>query len=161
MAGANQKPSHLFDRFLRCRQPDSLQRPLVDGQAGVFAKGTAAKFDSYQLKTDDGNAGTTNTSNPTAGADSVNGVEDTALFISNAFLTGNDTDPNGLSLTVTGVSQPANGTLAATAGGWTFTPAANFNGTTSFTYTISNGQGGVGELVEDVRGDGGAEVGGS
>ncbi|HUG09383.1 MAG TPA: cadherin-like domain-containing protein, partial [Opitutaceae bacterium] len=116
--------------------------PLVDGQAGIFAKGTAAQFDSYQLKTDDGSAGA-NISAPTAANDSVSGTEDTPFVITETQLLANDTDPNGLLLSVTGVSQPANGTLTATTGGWTFTPNANWNGTTSFTYSITNTEGGV------------------
>jgi large repetitive protein len=55
----------------------------------------------------------------------------------------NDTDANGDTLAVTAVTQPANGTVTFTATGVSYTPNANFNGTNSFTYTISDGQGGT------------------
>jgi hypothetical protein len=44
---------------------------------------------------------------------------------------------------VTAVTQPANGTVTLVGGVVSFTPAANFNGTTTFTYTISDGNGGT------------------
>ena len=54
----------------------------------------------------------------------------------------NDTDPDtGTTLTITAVTQPANGTVAITGGGTglTYTPNANFTGTDTFTYTITDG----------------------
>ena len=54
---------------------------------------------------------------------------------------GNDTDVDaGTTLTAALVASPAHGTLTLTAdGSFTYTPAANFNGTDSFTYTASDG----------------------
>ena len=54
----------------------------------------------------------------------------------------NDTDPDtGTTLTITAVTQPTNGTVVITGGGTglTYTPDANFAGTDSFTYTITDG----------------------
>ena len=56
-------------------------------------------------------------------------------------LTGNDTDADPTRLTITGVSNFVNGTASVTGGVVTFTPTANFNGTASFDYTISDGNG--------------------
>ena len=57
---------------------------------------------------------------------------------------GNDSDPNGDPLTVTTVSDPANGgTVINPDGTVTYTPDKDFNGTDSFTYTISDGNGGT------------------
>ena len=42
-------------------------------------------------------------------------------------------------LTVTAVTQPANGVVSLNNGVVTFTPNANFAGTTSFSYTVSDG----------------------
>jgi hypothetical protein len=54
-----------------------------------------------------------------------------------------DADLDGDSLTVTAVSNPANGSATINADGTvTYAPAANFNGSDSFTYTISDGNGG-------------------
>ena len=54
----------------------------------------------------------------------------------------NDTDPDtGTTLTITAVTQPTNGTVVITGDGTglTYTPAANFTGPDTFTYTITDG----------------------
>jgi DNA-binding beta-propeller fold protein YncE len=56
---------------------------------------------------------------------------------------GNDTDGEGDDLSVTGVDAAGNGTLTLTDGVITYTPDDDFHGTDSFTYTISDGQGGT------------------
>ena len=55
----------------------------------------------------------------------------------------NDTDPDpGDTRTITAVTQPANGTVAITGTApCTYTPAANFAGTDTFTYTIADAAG--------------------
>src|SRR4029079_9470610 len=68
--------------------------------------------------------------------------EDTPLTVAVADLLANDTDLDGNALTMTGVSQGAKGTVKLTDGKITYTPDPNFNGTDSFTYTVSDGQGG-------------------
>jgi hypothetical protein len=54
----------------------------------------------------------------------------------------NDTDPDGDTLSVSAVTQPANGTVVNNGTNVTFTPAAGFSGTTTFTYTVSDGHNG-------------------
>jgi len=54
----------------------------------------------------------------------------------------NDSDPDGDTLSVTAVSMPAHGSAAASATGVVYTPAADYVGADSFTYTISDGRGG-------------------
>ncbi|WP_317148235.1 Ig-like domain-containing protein [Mycobacterium sp. 29Ha] len=54
-----------------------------------------------------------------------------------------DSDPDGDALTVTTVTQGANGSAHLVDGSVTYTPNANFHGTDSFTYTISDGNGGT------------------
>ena len=52
----------------------------------------------------------------------------------------NDTDVDGQTLTATAVTQPAHGSLSlATNGAFTYTPAANYNGSDSFTYRANDG----------------------
>ncbi len=82
---------------------------------------------------------------PVAHADSATTREDTPLQFSQTSLTINDTDAEGNSLTITGVSNPVGGTVVLGGpNGWPlFTPAANFVGTASFDYTVSDGQGGT------------------
>jgi hypothetical protein len=78
---------------------------------------------------------------PVAAADTATTAEDTAVTVS---VLTNDSDANGDPLTVTGVGQAAHGTAVVNANGTvTYTPAANFNGTDSFSYTISDGHGGA------------------
>ena len=56
----------------------------------------------------------------------------------------NDPDANGGTLSVTGVTPGAKGTVTINGDGTvTYTPNANANGTDTFTYTISDGQGGT------------------
>ncbi|XIA64406.1 tandem-95 repeat protein [Bradyrhizobium sp. TZ2] len=79
---------------------------------------------------------------PTAGNDSANTVEDAGVTISMAALLSNDTDPDGDSLTLLSVQSPSNGTVERLASGDVlFTPAANFSGTASFTYTVRDAAG--------------------
>jgi VCBS repeat-containing protein len=62
----------------------------------------------------------------------------------------NDTDVDGDLLTVntTPVSGPANGTLLLNSDGtFTYTPDADFNGIDSFTYAVTDGNGGIGEGI--------------
>jgi len=79
---------------------------------------------------------------PVAVNDSYTINEDTPLVILASALTANDTDVEGNALTVTSVQGAVNGTVSLVAGTITFTPTTNFNGAASFTYTISDGNGG-------------------
>ena len=75
---------------------------------------------------------------PVANDQSLTTPEDTPLALA---LTGSD--PEGGSLTFAVATQPAHGTLAGTAPSLTYTPAPNFNGTDSFTFTVSDADGAV------------------
>ena len=79
---------------------------------------------------------------PVANDDSYSVDEDTTLTITAAELLANDTDADGDSLTITSVANPLNGTVALDGTNITFTPDADFNGDASFTYTVSDGNGG-------------------
>ncbi|WP_288842884.1 tandem-95 repeat protein [uncultured Deefgea sp.] len=70
-------------------------------------------------------------------------VEDTRLTITSAALLANDKDPDGDVLTITSVQGATNGSVALVNGNVVFTPAPNYTGPASFTYTISDGKGGV------------------
>ena len=73
---------------------------------------------------------------PTATAQSVTTDEDTAKAIT---LSGSDPDGANTPLTYTIVGQPLHGTLSGTAPNLTYTPAANFYGTDSFTFRVNDG----------------------
>ena len=81
---------------------------------------------------------------PTAVNDAATTNEDTAVTISPL---ANDTDPDGDPLKITAASAP-NGNVAINANGTlTYTPKADFNGTDTITYTISDGNGGFSTAV--------------
>jgi VCBS repeat-containing protein len=113
--------------------------------------------DSFTYAVADGNGGTAQATvsitvdpvndDPVAQADAFTTDEDVALagnvLADNG--AGADADPDGDALTVntTPVAGPANGTLVLAAdGSFTYTPDADFHGTDSFTYEVSDGHGG-------------------
>ena len=65
--------------------------------------------------------------------------EDTNFVVTGASLASNDTDPEGQTLTVTAVGTASTGTVMLTSGTVTYVPPANFNGTATFNYTVSDG----------------------
>src|SRR6185295_17066523 len=72
---------------------------------------------------------------PVAKDDAATTEEDTAATI---VVLRNDSDADGDTLTVSGVSLPAHGTASANADGTiVYTPAANYNGADGFSYTIA------------------------
>lgn len=84
---------------------------------------------------------------PTADNDSGSVAEDVSSGVTISVL-GNDDDIDGDTLAVTSlgtVSPAGSGTASITGGGTsvTFVPSANFNGAVSFTYTVSDGNGGT------------------
>jgi len=70
--------------------------------------------------------------------------EDQSLTLSAAMLLGNDSDPDGDPLTIQSVQGAVGGSVGFDQeGNIVFTPTANYNGAASFTYTISDGNGGT------------------
>jgi Ca2+-binding RTX toxin-like protein len=83
------------------------------------------------------------------GGGAPNAVADSAVVDEDAGPTAipvlaNDSDPDGDSLAITAASDGAHGTVAITGGGngLTYAPEVDYNGADSFTYTVSDGQGG-------------------
>jgi outer membrane protein OmpA-like peptidoglycan-associated protein len=79
---------------------------------------------------------------PSAVNDSVSATCGTPLTIN---VLGNDTDPDGDTLTITSVSTPGKGTAVISGRTIIYTPAAGAGctGSDTFTYTISDGKGGT------------------
>lgn len=111
--------------------------------------------DSFEYEVSDGSLTATATVNitvvgvnqpPVAMDDSGVGDEDSQITgnVLNDNGNGVDSDPDGDPLTVSTLASPANGTLTLNANGdYTYTPAADFNGADSFTYELSDGNGGT------------------
>jgi len=124
-----------------------------DDRVVYTPNGGASGSDSFTYTISDGNGGTdtatvtvtvSGASNnaPVAGDDSVSRNEDSGT--QSIDVTGNDSDPDGDSLTYTLVSGVSNGTLTALSNGvWAYAPQTHFNGTDSFTYEVSDGNGGT------------------
>jgi hypothetical protein len=120
---------------------------------GVYAYGSTSLFPAstfnstnYWVDVAFAAAGALGNQPPTANNDSgFVTSENTALAIPASSLLANDTDPNGFSLSITGVSSPSNGTVTydSSAQVVTFVPAANYMGPAGFTYAITNGNGGT------------------
>ncbi|MFP5478009.1 MAG: Ig-like domain-containing protein, partial [Gammaproteobacteria bacterium] len=78
---------------------------------------------------------------PKAVDDAVNTAEDTPISIP---VLRNDTDVDGDTLSIIGFTQPSHGTVTLGAdGNPVYTPSLDYNGADSFTYTISDGNGGT------------------
>ena len=77
---------------------------------------------------------------PMAGVDRISAVENTAVSVPAVRLLINDSSPSGGPLSLTSVNSPSaqGGTVALGGGLVTYTPAPNFLGPDSFTYTVSD-----------------------
>ncbi len=125
--------------------PTSGTVSLVGGQFQYVPNANFSGTDSFQYRVTDGSgASSVATANvtvtavndaPVANASSANGVEDTPI---GGTVTGTDTEGSALTFAV--ATGPARGTVVlSTNGAYVYTPAANFNGTDSFTFTASDG----------------------
>ncbi|MBK9711279.1 MAG: Ig-like domain repeat protein [Kouleothrix sp.] len=85
---------------------------------------------------------------PTAVDDTATVNEDSSV---NVNVLANDSDPDGDTVFVSGITQPAHGTTTNPGSGIVrYVPAANYFGSDSFTYTISDGKGGTATATVNV-----------
>ena len=141
---------------------DSLQVVLVTGPGqGTLALNANGSFtytpasnangsDSFSYKVSDASA-ESNVATVTIAVAAVNDApiavdetfttnEDSALNVLAPGVLANDTDPEGSALSAVLASGPSHGALTPNAdGSFSYTPAANFSGTDSFTYRASDG----------------------
>ena len=107
--------------------------------------------DTFTYTITDGNGGQTTKS--TMVTVSVNPINDTPVAITSSATVNEDaavtidvledaTDIDGDSLTIANITQGNNGTVQISNNQIIYTPNQNFNGTDTFTYTISDGKGG-------------------
>lgn len=79
-----------------------------------------------------------------AADDTVAATEDIPKTINTSDLLSNDTDADDDTLTIISVSDPDHGTAVLNPDGTiTYTPDADYNGTDTFMYTVSDGRGGT------------------
>ncbi|WP_321423648.1 Ig-like domain-containing protein [uncultured Methanobacterium sp.] len=143
---------------------NSVIQPL---HGGVFNAGGSVTYtprhdwygtDSFTYVVSDGRGGTS-TANvivtvnavndpPVAHDDNVAINEDSTIVV--VPVLNNDVDIEGDSLSVTGVTAPGHGTTTFTLNSVTYTPAANFNGLDSFSYTVTDGHGGLDTAIVHV-----------
>jgi uncharacterized protein (TIGR03382 family) len=80
---------------------------------------------------------------PTTGDDALVVAEDSGATVVKVLANDSTAPDTGETLRVTAVTQPTDGTVTLESGVVTFTPAPNFHGTTSFSYTVDDGNGGT------------------
>ena len=118
---------------------------LGDGANGVFAYGSDPVFPTNTSSSGDNywvDVVFQDTVNDPVANDESGFVitENGTLSIPASALLANDTDPKGLPLSITGVSNASNGTVSYNPNTQTvsFVPTAGYTGPASFTYTISD-----------------------
>jgi large repetitive protein len=123
---------------------------LFIGPDGTFAYLPNPGFtgeDSFTYTVSDGKGGT-DTATVTLKVNAAPEANDDPVLVQEgAPITGNvldnDSDPEGNPLTIVGNTTPQNGTLVLNPdGSFTYTPDADFTGEDSFTYEVSDGDGG-------------------
>lgn len=85
---------------------------------------------------------------PVANADSASVVNNSSVLVN---VLANDTDPEADPLSVTAVTQAANGLVTLTNAGVSYKPTSGFVGTDSFTYTLSDRFGGIASATVTVN----------
>jgi hypothetical protein len=123
--------------------------PCTGTSCGAVAVGphTVVGTDNTDSLSDTTTLTITNTA-PVAHDDTLTVLEDAAATPLSVLT--NDTDVNGDSLTVTGTSQGTHGSVTTNGTTVSYTPDADWNGSDSFTYDISDGHGGTATATVNV-----------
>ncbi|MCG8352510.1 MAG: Ig-like domain-containing protein, partial [Chloroflexales bacterium] len=151
---ANDSDADVGDVLTAALVSDPSNGELTLNSDGSFTYTPTANFhgrDAFTYQASDTGSNTSAVATVTITVNPVNdppeAVDDTAALSRTAItidVLANDSDPDGDTLTITEVTQGAKGTVAISGGvELTYTPNADFIGTDSFTYTISDGNGGV------------------
>ncbi len=143
----------------------------ASGSVAILGGGTSVTYtpnpgysgpDSFTYTISDSNGGTATTTvnvtvsavndPPTANDDTATVAEDSGANTIDVLLNDSILPDTGETLTITGVTQGASGSVAILGGGTSvsYTPNADFFGPDSFTYTISDGNGGTATATASV-----------
>jgi VCBS repeat-containing protein len=135
---------------------------------GSFTYDPAGQFEDLQTGNSTADSFTYTVSDSYGGNDTatvtitINGLNDPPVAVNDSAVTKVDTsviidvldngsDPDvGDILTVDSVTQGTNGSVSNNGSYVTYTPAAGFNGTDNFSYTVSDGNGGTDTAIVDV-----------
>ena len=104
---------------------------VIDSLTYTASDGTSQQIDVTILGTNDA---------PVALADAATVDEDGSVLID---VLDNDSDIDGVMLSISNITDPANGTAVLQMGQILYTPDPDFSGDDSFTYTIDDGAGGT------------------
>lgn len=124
--------------------------------AGSYLNTVTTSFGgAYPLVSNDGNNGSATLNVGPSNAPPV-AVDDNALVAENSVgnainVLANDSDPDGDTLTITAVTQGSHGSVVNNGTSVSYTPAAAFSGSDSFTYTIDDGHGHTATATVHVR----------
>lgn len=115
-----------------------------DPTAAIDIPASAGGTDVFLLKLAT-NAPTSTNNPPVAGSDSLSTAEGIAASVTSSVLLTNDTDADGDGLTITAISAASSqgGVVSYSSGTVTYIPPVSFAGVDSFTYSVSDGRGGV------------------
>ncbi|MEC7761485.1 MAG: Ig-like domain-containing protein, partial [Pseudomonadota bacterium] len=140
---------------LASNQTSGTNGPQVDDDDGTLGNDSDIDNDTSPPPPPSGGTGGGTTPNPPAtggGATPINAApdarNDVKTLLEDGRATGNvltnDSDPDGDDLSVIINTRPKHGTLTIDAdGNYSYRPHADYNGTDSFTYTVSDGNGGT------------------
>jgi VCBS repeat-containing protein len=133
----------------------------ADGSFTYVPKANFAGTDSFTYQAKDG-TGSSQTQTvsltvtpvndaPDAVNDALQTAYQTPIVRTAAQLLANDTDVDGNMLTLVSVGNAVNGTVSLANGSVTFTPTAGYSGAASYSYTVSDGQGGTDTATVSVQ----------
>jgi hypothetical protein len=122
----------------------------ISGDVILYYPGGYVGSDTFTYMVSDGFGGTdvadvtvevtSDNQAPAAVDDIASTLVDTQVTIA---VLANDSDPDGDTLNLAGVSTPVHGMAEVNGNNVTYTPAAGYTGTDTFTYTVSDGIGGT------------------
>lgn len=152
LSGSDPDPGDIITFSVATAPTNGTLGPISGNQVTYTPKSNFAGIDTFTYRAEDGKSSsdvatvtisvTAVNDPPVAVDDAATTPEDTPISIP---VLANDTDVDSETLTVSAVPGAVNGTATINAGGTevTFTPAANFSGSGSFTYTVTDGSGGT------------------